>query len=236
MIPYALMYRLGFAPWERRDVAESWRPILDGPHPPVPARALDVGCGSGHDAVYLAKRGWRVTAVDLVDKALARAKRRAAEEGVEVQWVRGDVARLGWLGLEPGYTLLYDFGCIQGLPDSARAGATAGLTELAAPGATLLVLAFKASRRIMLPRGMDEQHIIALLGGRWDLEHTQRVVTEDMPPPVQRASPTVYRLTRRSEAARSSVAPVGQRSQHRSSAAAARAAADAAGSSHDNRD
>jgi hypothetical protein len=110
------------------------------------------------------------------------------------------------------------------------------LAELAAPGATLLMLAFRASRRIMLPRGMDEQHIIALLGGRWDLEHTQRVVTEDMPPPVQRASPTVYRLTRRSEAARSSVAPVGQRSQHRSSAAAARAAADAAGSSHDNRD
>jgi hypothetical protein len=73
------------------------------------------------------------------------------------------------------------------------------------------MLAFKASRRIMLPRGMDEQHIIALLGERWDLEHTQRVVTEDMPPPVKRASPTVYRLalTRRSEAARPSVPPVG---------------------------
>jgi SAM-dependent methyltransferase len=209
MIPYALMYRLGFAPWERRDVAESWRPILDGPHAPVPARALDIGCGSGHDAVYLAKRGWRVTAVDLIDKALARAERRAADAGVEVQWVRGDVAGLAALGLEPGYTLLYDFGCIQGLADSARAGAAVGLAELAAPGATLLMLAFKASRRILLPRGMDEQHIVALLGGRWHLEHTQRVVTEDMPPPVRRASPTVYRLTRRGEAARSSVAPVG---------------------------
>jgi SAM-dependent methyltransferase len=203
------MYRLGFAPWERRDVAESWRPILDGPHAPVPGRALDVGCGSGSDAVYLAKRGWRVTAVDFVDKALASAEQRAAEEGVEVQWVSGDVARLGRLGLEPGYTLLYDFGCIQGLPDSARTGAAVGLTELAAPGATLLMLAFKARRRMMLPRGMDKEHIIALLGDGWDFEHSQAVVTEDMPPPVRRSTPTIYRLTRRSEAAPSSVPPVG---------------------------
>jgi SAM-dependent methyltransferase len=199
MIPYRLMYRLGFAPWERRDVADSWRAILDGPHPPAPGRALDLGCGSGSDAVYLAKRGWRVTAVDFVDGALARAQVRAADEGVEVHWVRGDVARLAQLGLEPGYTLLYDFGCIQGLPDSARAGAVLGLTELAAPGATLLVLAFKAKRRILLPRGMDKEHVIALFGERWELEHSQSLVTEDMPPPVRRAAPTIYRLTPRSK-------------------------------------
>jgi hypothetical protein len=72
--------------------------------PPVTGRALDVGCGSGRDAVYLAKRGWTVTAVDSVDKALATARRRAAEEGVEVQWVKGHVAALDWLGLEPATT------------------------------------------------------------------------------------------------------------------------------------
>jgi len=82
-------YRLGLAPWERREVAESWRRMLDGPEAPGPGRAPDVGCGSGRDAVFLAKRGWRVTAVDLVEKALAAAERRAAEEGVEVEWLRG---------------------------------------------------------------------------------------------------------------------------------------------------
>ena len=121
MIPYGLMYRLGFAPWERRDVEESWRPMLDGLDAPVPGCALDVGCGSGRDAVYLAKRGWRVTAVDFVEKALTSAEQRAAQEGVKVQSVRGDVAELARLGLKPGYNLLYDFGCIHGLPDSARA-------------------------------------------------------------------------------------------------------------------
>jgi SAM-dependent methyltransferase len=190
----------GAAPWERRNVAESWRPVLGGADAPVPGRALDVGCGSGADAVYLAKRGWRVTAVDAVEKALARARERAAEEGVEVDWIRGDVTSLGGLALEPGFNLLYDFGCLHGLSDSRRRGVAAGLTELAAPGAMLLVLAFKAARRMLLPHGMDKQEVVALLGDGWQLELSQSVATEDLPPPIRRASPTVYRLARRTGA------------------------------------
>ena len=197
MIPYRLMYRLGFAPWERRNVAELWRPLFEGPLAMEPGRALDIGCGSGRDAVHLAARGWEVTAVEFVDKALARARQRAVKEGVEVHWVEGDVGELGRLGLEPGYSLLYDIGCIQGLSDSARRGAAAGLTELAAPGARLLFLAFKAGRRALLPRGMDREQLVALLGDGWDLEHAESVVTDDMPPPVRRAQPTLYRLARR---------------------------------------
>ena len=201
MLPYALLYRLGFAPWEGRDVAQSWRPLLDGPHAPTPGRALDVGCGSGRDAVYLAKRGWQVTVVDAVEKALDTARRRAAEEGVEVQWVTGDVAALGRLGLEPGYDLLYDFGCIHGLSDVARKGAAEGLTELAAPRATLLITAFKAGRGIALPRGMNREDVVALLGDGWELEDSRSVVTPDAPAILRRANPTVYRLGRRDRAA-----------------------------------
>jgi SAM-dependent methyltransferase len=172
VLPYGLLYRLGFAPWERRDIAESWRPLLDGPNAPTPGRALDVGCGSGRDAIYLAKRGWQVTAVDAVEKALDSAKQRAAAEGVEVQWIAADVAALGRLGLKPGYDLLYDFGCIHGLSDVARKGAADGLTELAAPGATLLITAFKAARGIALPRGMNREDVVALLGDGWELENS----------------------------------------------------------------
>jgi SAM-dependent methyltransferase len=203
VIPYELLYRLGLAPWERRDVEESWRPMLEGPNALVPGRALDVGCGSGRDAVHLAKRGWQVTAVDFVEKALTSAKQRAAQASVEVQWIRGEVAELARLGLEPGYSLLYDFGCIHGLSDSARRGAAAGLTELAAPGATLLMLAFKSGRRMVLPRGMDKEDILALVGDGWNLEQSQSVVTEDMPAPLRRADPTIYRLTRHTGAASS---------------------------------
>jgi len=195
--PYKLLYRFGLVPWERRDVEDSWKAVFERPDAPAPGRALDVGCGSGRDAVYLAQRGWHVTAVDFVDEALANAKRRAAEAGVEVQWVKADVARLGEIGLEPGYTLLYDFGCIHGLPDDARRGAAAGLTELAAPLATLLLGAFKRGRRLLLPTGMDQEEVVALLSDPWELQEVRSVATDDMPRPVRKAEPTGYRFTRR---------------------------------------
>jgi SAM-dependent methyltransferase len=196
VIPYRLMYALRFAPWERRDVPELWRPLFEGTDAIEPGRALDIGCGSGRDAVHLAGRGWDVTAVDVVDKALERARQRAVEEGVEVRWVKGSIGELGRLGLEPGYSLLYDFGCIQGLSDPERRGAAAGMTELAAPGARLLLLAFKAGRRVLLPRGMDTDDVLTLLGDGWELERAESAVIADMPPPIRRADPTLFRLRR----------------------------------------
>src|SRR5881409_1565046 len=121
MIPYRLLYRLGFAPWNRTPGPTILGRIVEGPAALHPGRALDVGCGTGRDAVYLAKRGWPVTAVDMVDKALDQARQRAAAEGVEVQWITANVSDLGALDLEPGYALLYDIGCMHGLPDAARA-------------------------------------------------------------------------------------------------------------------
>ena len=56
-----------------------------------PGRALDLACGEGRNAVWLAERGWRTTGVDFSDVALAKAERLAASRGVEVDWVHADV-------------------------------------------------------------------------------------------------------------------------------------------------
>ncbi len=56
-----------------------------------PGRALDVACGEGRNAVWLAERGWKVTAIDFSDVALAKAAELAASRGVEVEWVLDDV-------------------------------------------------------------------------------------------------------------------------------------------------
>ncbi|WP_291885972.1 class I SAM-dependent methyltransferase [Cellulomonas sp.] len=53
-----------------------------------PGRALDVGCGEGADAVWLASRGWAVTAIDVSAVALDRAEQHARDAGVDVTWVR----------------------------------------------------------------------------------------------------------------------------------------------------
>ena len=56
-----------------------------------PGRALDVACGEGRNAVWLAERGWRVTAVDFSDVALAKAAELATARGVDVEWLLDDV-------------------------------------------------------------------------------------------------------------------------------------------------
>ena len=56
-----------------------------------PGRALDVACGEGRNAVWLAERGWQVTAVDFSDVALGKGARLAETRGVEVDWIVADV-------------------------------------------------------------------------------------------------------------------------------------------------
>ncbi len=196
MNPYRFMYRLGFHPWDQTPGPAILGPVVEGPNGLPPDRALDVGCGTGRDAVYLAKHGWQVTAVDFVEGALMKARERAAQHHVDVQWITGDASDLGGLGLEPGFTLLYDIGCLHGLPEPSRAGEIAGLTELAAPGGTLILLAFRRGRRVVLPRGMEEEEVIDLVGDAWELKSTELLDDPGMPAPIRRARPTVYRLSR----------------------------------------
>ena len=59
----------------------------------APGRALDVGCGEGADAIWLARRGWMVTAIDISDVAVSRAREAAERAGAVVEWVRGDALR-----------------------------------------------------------------------------------------------------------------------------------------------
>ncbi|MFC4375985.1 class I SAM-dependent methyltransferase [Nocardia halotolerans] len=57
----------------------------------TPGTALDLGCGEGGDAIWLAQRGWRVTAVDVSATAMERGARHAAEAGVRIDWERHDL-------------------------------------------------------------------------------------------------------------------------------------------------
>lgn len=101
-----------------------------------PGRALDLACGEGRNAVWLAERGWRVTGVDFSDVAIAKAVELAASRGVEVEWVVADV-----LDHEPEphafdlVVLLY----LQ-LPREELLPVARSAARAVAPGGTLVVL------------------------------------------------------------------------------------------------
>jgi SAM-dependent methyltransferase len=58
----------------------------------TPGTALDVACGEGRNAIYLAEQGWKVTAVDFSEVGIDKGKRIAVSRGVEVEWIVGDVS------------------------------------------------------------------------------------------------------------------------------------------------
>ena len=87
----AAAYRLGIGP---RPSDRPDRDVVATVAATPPGRALDLGCDGGRNALHLARHGWQVTGVDLDAGALAAAGRRAAEAGVDIRLVRGDVTRL----------------------------------------------------------------------------------------------------------------------------------------------
>lgn len=193
-IAYQLMYAIGFTPWDRIMPTE-FKQIMEGPEALPKGRALDVGTGKGTKAIYMAAHGWQVTGVDLVPKALREARKRAVAARVEVDFRLGDVTRLGDLGLEPGYSLVFDFGCYHGLKSEQRDRYVEGVTALAAPGATLLMMAFTKALP-PIPSGVSESELRARFGPAWDLIRFEPSA-ETGTPAMMRASAAWFWLAKR---------------------------------------
>lgn len=142
-VVYRVLYRVGLVFWQRNAPPDDLVALIEGPSALPAGRALELGCGTGIDSVYLATRGWDVTAVDMVPKALAAARRGASTAGVTPRFIEGDVTRLPDLGVGDGYDLVLDFGCFHTLPEDRRPAYVAGVSGAAARGATLLLYGFK---------------------------------------------------------------------------------------------
>ena len=194
---YEAMYGLGLTPWERGVVAAELRTVVGG----RPAgRAVDLGCGTGLAARFLAGRGWSVTAVDVVRAAVAHGQ--GSDPDGRVTWRVGDVARADQVDPDGSLThavdLVVDDRCLHGLPDGDRAGWADTVGHLAAPGGELLVHAGARSTGWRPgPAGLDPDELTGLLGEAWrprpspglDWFHLVLAPAADAPSPTPTAGP-----------------------------------------------
>ncbi len=105
---WTVHYESGSPPWETGQPSrELQRAIAEDKL--QPCRVIELGCGSGWNAVWLAQQGFDVTAVDFTPLAIERARRRAAAAGVTVRFVLGDVLDLPE-AYEP-FPFFFDRGC-----------------------------------------------------------------------------------------------------------------------------
>ncbi len=110
----------------------------------APGKALDLGCGTGTNAITLAKNGWQVTGIDFVRKPIRMARQKAQRAGVTAQFQVGDVTRLDHL--HDQFDLILDIGCFHSLSDGGKQAYRQNIQRLLAPEGTFLLYAFfKAS-------------------------------------------------------------------------------------------
>ncbi|HTW41525.1 MAG TPA: methyltransferase domain-containing protein [Solirubrobacteraceae bacterium] len=195
-LAYRLMYRVGFVPWDTGEVPPELTALVDGENALPAGSALDIGCGTGTQAVYLASHGWQVSAIDVIEQPLRRARERAAAAGVDIEWIKADVTQLKDLGLAPArFTLVFDRGCYHGLNSRERAAYVTAVTQQAAPGATLLMMAFARNRVPVGPSGTDEPAIGRRFEG-WRLESVQADSAPAPAGPLRNVPRNWYCLTR----------------------------------------
>jgi SAM-dependent methyltransferase len=131
-------YAAGETPWDH----ELPPPEVIATLPDLPAgRALDLGCGYGRAAVYMARHGWRVDGVDFIDLAIAGAQRRAEAAGVadRAQFHVGPVTDLSYLS--GPYDMALDVGCMHNLDEAELRAYEAELARLLRPGGLYLLFA-----------------------------------------------------------------------------------------------
>jgi len=136
--PWDASYRDGPAPWD-----------FGGPQPAVVRVAdaggfsgavLDAGCGSGENALHVASLGLPVLGVDVAETALALARERAAERGIEAEFATADAFQLERLGRH--FETVLDCGLFHTFDDDERPAYVASLASVTEHDGTLYVLCF----------------------------------------------------------------------------------------------
>jgi len=136
--PWDASYHDGPAPWE-----------IGHPQPAIVRLAstgafsgavLDAGCGSGDNALHVASLGVSVLGVDVAETALAAARAKAADRGIEIDFATADALHLADLGRRFDFVL--DCGLFHALDGDERSAYVDGLAAVTAPGGTVYVLCF----------------------------------------------------------------------------------------------
>ena len=169
---YRLAYKVGFHPWEdaarQPAFVEKFTVLLareEGGREPPYGKALDIGTGSGIWGIKLAERGWQVTGVDIVEKALQRAGERARDAGVHMRLVRADVTALRAAAVGSNFELVLDTGTFHGLSGGQRQAMGREISAIASGDATMLMLSWAPRRRGPLPRGASRSELEAAFSG-----------------------------------------------------------------------
>lgn len=160
-------YRDGNLPWDTGVPSAELQSVLEQ-HNVQPCRALEIGCGTGTNSVWLAQQGFDVTGVDVAPLAVERAKQRAKAAGVAAQFAVADVLQLP--DLAGPFAFFFDRGCYHAVRRSAPQDYAPAVARQLTTGARGLILAGNAREpNTPGPPVVTEQELRDELGLAFDI-------------------------------------------------------------------
>jgi SAM-dependent methyltransferase len=161
-------YRAGPAPWDTGRPSPELRRVVAA-YRVRPCRAVELGCGTGTNAVWLARQGFAVTAVDISPHAVRRGRRWAAAAGVRVHFLAADLTAPGVL--RGPFDFFFDRGCYHAVRLADAGAYLRTLERVTRPGALGLVLTGNAAEPEDEdgPPVLDERQLRAELGRLFDI-------------------------------------------------------------------
>lgn len=136
---YEIIYRYFHAPWDI-GAREELVSLVES-NQIKPCRTIDLGCGAGANAIYLAQKGFEVTGVDYAKAAIAKAKERAEESGVQIHFILDDLTDLRHVA--GTYDFLLDYGVLDDLRLHQRDPYLKNMLPLTHPGSRYLLWGFE---------------------------------------------------------------------------------------------
>lgn len=129
--------------WDHASPSTEFIGYILGARLPAGARVLDLGCGTGADAIFLAKQNFEVYGVDFAKEALRLAEQRASEEGVVVDWRECSALNTPF---DDGYfDLITDRGCFHHIAGPRRREYASEIARILRPGGALFLRGCRAS-------------------------------------------------------------------------------------------
>jgi cyclopropane fatty-acyl-phospholipid synthase-like methyltransferase len=166
----------GPAPWDIGKPQPAFTAVADQ----VTGLILDAGCGTGEHALFFAARGHRVVGIDFVDEAIRRARAKAAERGLAVQFLVKDATALAQWGER--FASVIDCGLFHVFSDEDRRRYVRGLAEVVEPGGRLFLLCFSDEEPgTEGPRRVSRQELYDAFADGWEVESVQPVQVEVNP-------------------------------------------------------
>jgi SAM-dependent methyltransferase len=166
----------GVAPW---DIGKPQAPFV-GVADRVVSPVLDAGCGTGDTALFLAVRGHRVTGIDFLEEPIRRARAKAAERGLAVEFLVKDATTLGdW---DKRFATVIDSGLFHVFSDDDRRRYVQGLARVLQPGGHLFLLCFSDEEPgTEGPRRVSRRELDAAFADGWEVESVRPVRVEVNP-------------------------------------------------------